>query len=99
MKYTSISDLLSNEPKFKQLSKNNLLKDLTIPNCYQTNKNLSKCLLYNDIDNCIDSETIEILFKLANINGVKKIKNKTRKIKSNKSENQSQASQKKTKKN
>ena len=95
MKYTNISDLLANDDRFKELSKNNLLKDLTIPTCYQVNKKTTKCLNYCNNDSCIDDSTIEKLIELAHVTTrVTSKKRKTKKIKSNKTENTSSKTRK-----
>lgn len=95
MKYTNISDLLANSDRFKELSKNNLLKDLTIPTCYQVNRKTTKYLNYNNNDSCIDDSTLEKLIELADVttSGSSK-KRKTKKIKSNKRENTSSKTRK-----
>ena len=95
MKYTNISDLLANSDRFKELSKNNLLKDLTIPTCYQVNRKTTKCLNYNNNDSCIDDSTLEKLIELAHVTTrVTSKKRKTKKIKSNKTENTSSKTRK-----
>ena len=81
MKYTNISELLANNERFKELSKNTLLKDLTIPSCYQVNRKTTKCLNYNNNDSCIDDSTLEKLIHLADATtSLSSKKRKTKKI-------------------
>ena len=95
MKYTNISELLANNDRFKELSKNTLLKDLTIPSCYQVNRKTTKCLNYNNNDSCIDDSTLEKLIHLADANtSLNSKKRKTKKNKSNKTQNTSNKTRK-----
>ena len=86
-----LNDILLDSKQFSRISKNHLLKDLTIPAGYFVNNIKSKKtpILYNNCSDCIDDKCIEMCLKLANISESlpKTKKNKPKKIKKTRKKN------------
>ena len=78
-----LSNILLNNEKTTSIAKNHLLKDLSVPTGYFVNNINHKSIpiLYNNIDDYIDDNSIDICFKLikVNINNSHTKKNKIRK--------------------